>query len=170
MGVSGVGKSEIGKRLASRLEVPYVEGDDYHTPENVIKMAHGVPLNDIDRREWLQSLRTCISTARERGQSMVLTCSALKRRYRDILREADPHLMFIHLIGEHDLIASRMRNRPGHFMPPGMLESQFRDLEPPRPDENAISLDTRKTPEQIISEIIRNSPDKIGANWDDELS
>jgi gluconokinase len=164
MGVSGVGKSEIGMRLASTLGITYVEGDDYHTPGNVTKMARGIPLDDVDRREWLQSLRSRIEVAKEREQSIVLTCSALKRRYRDFLREADPHLFFIHLFGESDLIASRMRHRRGHFMPPLLLASQFRDLEPPLQDENALSLDIRKTPDQIISEIVQNTIERTATH------
>jgi gluconokinase len=170
MGVSGSGKSEIGTRLALELGVTYIEGDDYHTPSNLAKMAHGVPLDDADRREWLQSLQRRISAAKQRGESLVLTCSALKRRYRDFLRQGDPDLVFIHLVGDSDLIALRMRARLGHFMPLALLESQYRDLEPPQDDESVISLDIRKPPVQLVSEIVRRVPAAIKGKRDGDLS
>ena len=155
MGVSGAGKSEIGSRLALRLGVAYAEGDDYHTPGNVEKMAAGMPLDDADRIEWLQRLQWRIGAARETGESLVLSCSALKRRYRDFLRQGDPFLVFIHLAGEKDLIASRMQARSNHFMPPALLDSQYRDLEPPQPDERAIRVDIKNEPDELINEVLQ---------------
>ncbi len=169
MGVSGSGKSEIGRRLALRLGVTYVEGDDYHPCRNVTKMSGGVPLDDADRHEWLQCLQRRIGAARQRGESLVMTCSALKRRYRDCLREGDPDLVFIHLVGDSGLIASRLQVRSGHFMPPVLLESQYRDLELPAADENALSLDIRKTPDQLIEEILRRAPELVKAKQGGEL-
>ena len=158
MGVSGCGKSEIGSRLARRLGVAYVEGDDDHPPLNIEKMAAGIPLDDSDRQTWLLILQARIAGARQRGLGLVLSCSSLKRRYRDLLRGGDPDLLFVHLVGERDLIKSRMQARPNHFMPPTLLDSQFRDLEPPQEDERAIRLDIRKEPEQLVDEILQQTP------------
>jgi gluconokinase len=154
MGVSGSGKSEFGKRLATRLGVAYAEGDDYHKAENIAKMKAGSPLTDADRTEWLQTLQWRIGAAKESGESLVLSCSSLKRRYRDFLRQGDPFVVFIHLAGDSELIGARMRARTDHFMPLGLLASQFRDLEPPERDERAISLDIRKTLDQLIAEVL----------------
>lgn len=156
MGVSGSGKSAIGQRLAARLSVEYVEGDADHPPANIAKMAAGMPLTDEDRYGWLLLLQERIRKAAEQGKSLVLTCSALKRRYRDILRQGDPYLAFVHLDGDRDLIAQRMQARSGHFMPVTLLDSQFRDLEPLQPDERFVRLDIRMTPEAMIDEVVRH--------------
>lgn len=158
MGVSGCGKSEIGRRLADRLGLAYVEGDDDHPAVNVSKMAAGKPLDDADRQDWLLILQARIRAARERGIGLVLSCSALKRRYRDLLRQGDPALRFVHLAGERALIAARMQARGDHFMPLTLLDSQLRDLEPLAPDENGLRLDIRQPPEQLIENIIRHYP------------
>lgn len=155
MGVSGCGKSEIGSRLAACLGVAYVEGDDDHPAGNIDKMAAGTPLNDSDRHDWLLILQTRIKVAAERGEGLVISCSSLKRRYRDLLRGGDPELMFVHLVGDRDLIKSRMQARPNHFMPPALLDSQFRDLEPPQGDERALSIAINNTPERMIEEILQ---------------
>ena len=155
MGVSGAGKSEIGSRLAARLGVKYIEGDDCHTPHNVAKMAAGLALDDADRLEWLQMLEARIAAARKGGSSLVLSCSALKRRYRDLLRQGDPALVFVYLAGERDLIAARMQARPNHFMPLALLDSQFRDLEPPQADERAIQVDIKNGPKELIDEVLQ---------------
>lgn len=157
MGVSGCGKSEIGSRLAQRLGVAYVEGDDDHPQFNIDKMAAGIALDDSDRQAWLQILQARIKAAVESGQALVLSCSSLKRRYRDLLRGGDPDLVFIHLVGDRELIKSRMQARPNHFMPPALLDSQFRDLEPPQEDERAIRLDITQEPDKLIDEILRQS-------------
>ncbi|MDP3842277.1 MAG: gluconokinase [Oxalobacteraceae bacterium] len=156
MGVSGCGKSEIGRRLAHRLGLAYVEGDDDHPAANVAKMAAGTPLDDADRQDWLLILQARIRAARERGIGLVLSCSALKRRYRDLLREGDPALLFVHLDGARELIAARMQARGEHFMPLALLDSQLRDLEPPAPDENGLRLDIRHPPEQLIENIVQH--------------
>jgi gluconokinase len=155
MGVSGCGKSEIGRRLATALGIAYAEGDDDHPPANVAKMASGTALTDVDRRDWLLLLQTRIAQAAAHDSGLVLSCSSLKRRYRDLLRAGDPALMFVHLHGERALIARRMRERPGHFMPPALLESQLRDLEPLQEDEAGIVLDIANSPERLIEEIMR---------------
>jgi gluconokinase len=155
MGVSGCGKSEIGQRLAARIGCAYAEGDDDHPPANRAKMAAGIPLDDADRHGWLLQLQAKIRQANERDASLVLSCSSLKRRYRDLLREGDPDLVFVHLHGNRDLIAERMRARTGHFMPPSLLDSQFRDLEALAADEKGVLLDIRKEPGALIDEIMQ---------------
>jgi len=156
MGVSGAGKSVIGARLAAELGVPFLEGDSFHPVENVAKMSAGIPLNDEDRAGWLQALRGEISAARERGEGLVLSCSSLKRRYRDLLRSGDPELRFIHLHGGRDILEQRMRTRPGHYMPASLLDSQLRDLEPLQADEAGVRLDLTQSPQQLVSTILQS--------------
>lgn len=154
MGVSGCGKSEIGRRLAARLGYAYAEGDDYHPPANIAKMAAGNPLNDTDRQGWLQLLSARIGEAAACHEGLILSCSSLKRRYRDLLRGGDPALFFIHLQGDRDLLAERIQGRTGHFMPLSLLDSQLADLEPLAPDEAGIRLDISKPPAALIDEIL----------------
>ena len=156
MGVSGCGKSEIGQTLAAHLGVPYAEGDDYHTPANVAKMAAGIPLTDADRHDWLLTLQAKLGAAAASGASLVLSCSSLKRRYRDLLRGADPALVFIHLDGPRKLIAARMQARADHYMPMSLLDSQFAALEPLAPDERGLRLDIHATPEQLLAAIAQH--------------
>lgn len=157
MGVSGCGKSEVGRQLAARLGVEFVEGDAYHSAANVAKMAAGIPLTDDDRAEWLHTLQAHIASARAADAGLVLACSALKRRYRDLLREADPDLQFIHLDGARDVIAQRMQARTAHFMPTSLLDSQLRDLEPLEADEHGMRLDIVKPPAALAQEVLTNS-------------
>lgn len=138
MGVAGCGKSSVGAALAPLLDAVYLDGDDLHTPENIAKMVAGIPLDDADRAPWL---RLC-------GQQfvpvprLILGCSALKRAYRDVIRDAaGAPVRFVHLAGSRELIAARMSSRPGHFMPPALLDSQFAALEPPGDDEGAVTVD-----------------------------
>lgn len=154
MGVSGCGKSEIGRRLANRLGIAYAEGDDFHTAANIAKMAAGTPLDDADRHDWLLILQSKIRTATIAGESLVLSCSSLKRAYRDLLRAADPALQFLHLEGPRELIAARMRARPNHYMPMSLLDSQCAALEPLAPDELGLRLDIRRPPGQLIDDIV----------------
>ncbi|RJF97020.1 gluconokinase [Noviherbaspirillum cavernae] len=156
MGVSGTGKSEIGSRLAARLGVEFVEGDADHSPANIAKMAAGIPLNDEDRHGWLLLLQARIGKAADEGRGLVLSCSALKRRYRDILRGGDPNLAFVHLAGDRELIAARMLARRGHFMPMTLLDSQFRDLESLQDDERGIRVDIRLPSEAIIEQLMQS--------------
>lgn len=153
MGVSGCGKSEIGKRLATHLGIEYVEGDAYHPAANVAKMSAGMPLDDTDRSGWLKVLRDKIAEARYQGCGLVLSCSSLKRHYRDLLRTGDPDLTFVHLHGDRELISSRMQARPGHFMPPALLDSQLRDLELLQADERGFQADIRLAPDDLIAQI-----------------
>lgn len=155
MGVCGCGKSSVGSLLAARLGIPYTEGDDYHTPASVAKMAAGTALTDADRQQWLATLQEKIGAAAAAGTSLVLSCSSLKRRYRDLLRAYDPALVFIHLDGARALIAARMLARPGHYMPPSLLDSQFAALEPLGPDELGMRLDIDAPLEQLVDAAIR---------------
>lgn len=164
MGVSGCGKSEVGSRLAARLGIAHFEGDNDHPPANIAKMAAGIPLNDSDRQGWLLLLQARIRAAADAGLGLVVSCSALKRRYRDLLRQGDPDLVFLHLSGDRELIASRMRSRPGHFMPVKLLDSQFADLEPLGADERGVQLSITATPEQLVEQAVRHfSPGNEGA-------
>jgi gluconokinase len=141
MGVSGCGKSSVGIALAQALGVPFVEGDKHHSAANVAKMAAGIALNDDDRAAWLHSLQAEIRASVAAGTGIVVSCSALKRRYRDLLRAGDPALRFAHLDGSRELIAARMAARQGHYMPLSLLDSQLATLEPLQPDEAGLRLD-----------------------------
>lgn len=153
MGVSGCGKSEIARLLAQRLGIACAEGDDYHSTANVAKMAAGTPLTDSDRHDWLLTLQAKIGAAAGTGTGLVLSCSSLKRRYRDLFRAADPALIFVHLDGPRELIAARMQARPNHYMPMSLLDSQFAALEPLQPDERGLRLDIHAAPAALIEAI-----------------
>ena len=157
MGVSGCGKSEVGRALSEALGVPFLEGDDFHSAANVAKMSAGTPLTDDDRADWLLALQAQIRNACDSGIGLVLSCSALKRRYRDLLRVGDPALRFAHLLGERALIEARMKARPGHYMPPSLLDSQLQALEPLQADEAGIVLDIRKPIAELVAEILHLS-------------
>ncbi|QDU28808.1 Thermoresistant gluconokinase [Anatilimnocola aggregata] len=153
MGVSGSGKTTVGKLLAADLDWQFVDADDFHPTANVEKMRHGLPLNDDDRLPWLNSLREYLEGADSRGKSLVLACSALKHNYRDYLRADRPEVVrFVYLHGSPELIAKRQAERRGHFMPPGLLQSQFETLEPP---VDAIRVDITPAPEIIAERILR---------------
>lgn len=154
MGVSGCGKSSVGLQLAGALDVPFLEGDTYHSYANVAKMTAGVPLTDSDRADWLQALHEQIHDARLKDSGLVLSCSSLKRRYRDLLRSADPELRFAHLAGPRELIASRMAARKDHYMPTTLLDSQLAALEPLQEDEAGIVLDIGKPPAELVQQIL----------------
>lgn len=156
MGVSGSGKSTVGAALANHFTVPFLEGDAYHPVANVTKMTAGIPLDDDDRAGWLDALATEIGQARSEGRGLVLSCSALKRRYRDLLRTADPALRFVHLAGPRELIAVRMHGRPGHYMPPSLLDSQLSILEPLQADETGLTLDITLAPTALVERITRS--------------
>jgi carbohydrate kinase (thermoresistant glucokinase family) len=150
MGVSGAGKTVVGRRLADVLGVPFLEGDELHSAHNVQKMAQGTPLTDDDRRAWLDAIAARIANARQ----LVVACSALKRAYRDILRSADPALQFVHLTGDPALIAQRLSRRVGHYMPATLLGSQLATLEVPAPEEHAWTFDVADAPESIVAQIV----------------
>lgn len=154
MGVSGSGKSLIGRALADALGLTFVEGDAYHPPENVERMSRGIPLTDADRAGWLRALAARIRDARIKGEGLVVTCSALKRSYRDILRAESESLRFVFLRGSRDLIAERLAGRRGHFMPPTLLDSQIATLEEPLPDEGALVFDVSGSPQDIVAALV----------------
>jgi gluconokinase len=138
MGVSGSGKTTVGAALAQRLRVPFEDADDLHPPANVAKMSAGIPLDDSDRLPWLRAVG---AWQVEHATGGVMSCSALRRSYRDVLREAAPDQVFVHLAGERDVVARRVAGRPGHFMPAALVDSQFATLEPLGTDEHGITLD-----------------------------
>lgn len=155
MGVCGAGKSLIGEQFARELGVEFVEGDALHPPENVKRMAAGIPLTDDDRHGWLLAIATRIRDARGAGVGLVVSCSALKRKYRDLLRSAgDPNVRFIYLAGTRELLAERLSARRGHFMPPSLLDSQLATLEEPTPGEHAWMFDITKTPDAIVADLM----------------
>jgi gluconokinase len=147
MGVAGTGKTTIGPLLAARLGVPYAEGDDFHPRANITKMSAGVPLGDDDRWPWLDAIG---SWAHGRaGLGGVVSCSALKRSYRDRLRAEAPGVVFVHLAGDRSLIEDRMSHRQGHFMPTALLDSQFATLQPLQEDEAGVVVNVSGSPEEI---------------------
>ncbi|MFD3843907.1 gluconokinase [Streptomyces sp. NPDC058642] len=147
MGVSGTGKTTIGPLLAARLGVPYAEGDDFHPPANIAKMSAGTPLTDEDRWPWLDAIGDWADG--RAGLGGVVSCSALKRSYRDRLRAAAPGLVFVHLAGDRALIEDRMSHRQGHFMPTALLDSQFATLQPLQEDETGVAVKVTGSPEEI---------------------
>ena len=151
MGVSGCGKSTVGRALAEALGLRFIEGDEWHPPRNVALMAAGTPLTDDDRRDWLQALAGQLAAAAAQGQGLVLSCSALKRSYRDQLRAGAAALRIVYLHGSAALLAARMATRPGHYMPPSLLPSQLDTLEPPTADEGPILLDIALPPEALVA-------------------
>jgi len=154
MGITGCGKSTVGELLARKLGVDFVEGDDYHSRENVQRMKSGTPLTDDDRAEWLRALANRIRVAMDADAGVVLTCSALKRSYRDVLRSAAPQVRFIFLKGSRSLIEKRISTRQGHFMPPSLIESQLSTLEEPHSDEHAWLYEIEWSPEDIVTDIV----------------
>lgn len=153
MGVSGSGKSTVAQTLAARLGWEFGEGDELHPEANVRKMADGVPLTDEDRWPWLAAVRGWIDGHTDQDRPGVITCSALKRSYRDVLR--GPEVVFVLLQGAPALLRARMSHRSGHFMPESLLDSQLATLQVPGPDEQAVVVDIDGTPAQIVDEIVR---------------
>jgi gluconokinase len=159
MGVSGAGKSTVGRLIAERLDCPFRDADSFHPTANIEKMASGQPLTDEDRWPWLRAIAAWIAEHRAAGTTCVVTCSALKRVYRDLVTDnqrADVRLVY--LKGGIDLIAARLQARTGHFMPPALLRSQFDALEEPRADEHAIAVPIDAAPEEIADEAIKAMP------------
>jgi carbohydrate kinase (thermoresistant glucokinase family) len=153
MGVSGSGKTTVGKALAEALGWPFEEGDDLHPPANVAKMKAGVPLTDEDRAPWLAAVARWIDDQALRGEPGVITCSALKRAYRDRLRADRPHLWLVFLEGSRRVIAERLAQRHGHFMPASLLDSQLAALEPPGEDEPVIDVDIEAPLDQQVGAV-----------------
>ena len=153
MGVCGSGKSEIGERLAAQLGCRFIEGDDFHPQANLDKMRAGTPLDDDDRRGWLASLAGELAAAAQ-GAGAVLACSALKRSYRDQLRQGAPDLRLVYLQAAPAQVIARMQARQGHFMPVELVDSQFAALEPPQVDEHALVCPVEASPEYIVDTIL----------------
>ena len=154
MGVAGCGKTTAATNLHNALGWPVAEADDFHPEANIAKMSRGVPLTDEDRRPWLESLRAWMSEQADRGTRTIVTCSALKRSYRDLLAGAHGRVFFIHLVADEAALRERMERREGHFMPPALLPSQFADLEPLADDEDGVTVVSRPTPEQTLEAIL----------------
>jgi len=155
MGVSGSGKSTIAVRLAERLSWTFEDGDRFHPASNVAKMSAGQPLTDEDRWPWLQAIADEIDRVCQAGGHVVIACSALKRAYRHVLAHGRRDVRIVFLRGTQFLIADRLARRKGHFMPPGLLESQFKTLEPPAADENPVTVSVDASVETIVEDIIR---------------
>ena len=154
MGVSGSGKTTIAKELAAAEHWTILEGDAFHPPANVAKMKAGTPLTDDDRWPWLRAIATAIDAHRSRGENAVVACSALRRAYRDILIGDRRDVRLVYLKGSQELIAERMKARKGHFMPSSLLDSQFRTLEEPGPEEHPITVEIGGTPDEIVHAIM----------------
>ena len=156
MGVSGSGKSTVGAALARRLGVPFADADAFHPAANVAKMAAGTPLDDDDRRAWLDAVGQWLAD----HDDGVMSCSALKRKYRDQLRRHCPQTEFVHLSGSPEVIAARQASRPGHFMPASLMASQFATLEPLAPDERGTTLDVTHDIDSIVESYLAQAHPK----------
>lgn len=153
MGVSGSGKSTVASRLAQRMGWNFAEADTFHSPANIEKMRAGVPLADADRWPWLEAIAARIGTARRERKPLVVTCSALKRSYRDRLRSGHGDVCFVYLKGPYETVAERMAGRSGHYMPPSLLQSQYDTLEEPAPEEDAIVLSIADSPDVLVERL-----------------
>ena len=154
MGVSGSGKTTLGEGIAEAMGWLYAEGDDFHSQANVSKMASGVPLTDEDRWPWLRAIGTWIDEHERDGRSAVVTCSALKRAYRDLLREGRDHVRFVYLDVPQKVLEERLAKRTGHYMPPSLLPSQLSALEPLQDDEDGVVVHAHQTPEASLAEAL----------------
>jgi gluconokinase len=154
MGVSGCGKSTVGRTLASRLGATFLDADDFHPPANVERMRAGIALTDAERAPWLGALAARLSQAQTAGEPVVLACSALKRGYRDALRRGAPHLHLVHLTGSPALLAARIGARTDHYMPAKLLPSQLATLEAPGADERPITLDVALPADRLVAAIL----------------
>ncbi|SEL94809.1 gluconokinase [Streptacidiphilus jiangxiensis] len=164
MGVAGVGKTTVAMGLAERLGLPYGEADDFHPAANIAKMAAGIPLDDADREPWLRAIGAWLAERVAAGTGGVVTCSALKRSYRDLLRDACPDAFFLHLTGAHALVEERLAHRSGHFMKAYMLDSQLAILEPLTADENGAALDVGPTPESLVESAVALLPRPVNGD------
>ena len=153
MGVAGTGKSTVAHLIATALDLDLAEGDEFQPLSNVAKMSEGTPLTDEDRRPWLECLAEWTRDKAIAGRSTIVTCSALRRRYRDMLRTADPETFFVHLHGPDEIIAERMRERE-HYMPVSLLGSQLDTLEPLEPDERGVTIDVAGSVEDVVKEAL----------------
>jgi gluconokinase len=161
-GVSGAGKTKIGELLAQELHWKFYDADDFHPQVNIDKMERGEPLTDEDRQPWLQSLREAITRSLSANENAVLACSALKRKYRELLRvNADVKFVFLH--GSRARIADQLKQRRGHFMDPALLDSQFADLEEPESSEDMLTIELTGEPDELVEQIRQKlSPSRTG--------
>jgi len=155
MGVCGVGKTSIGRTLAERLGARFIEADDYHSVENRNAMAQGIPLSDEMRLPWLKRLSTAAEDARQ-SETVIMACSALKRSYRDLLRDGITNIQFVFLNGDRDIIADRIAKREDHFMPLSLLDSQIAILDLPTPDEKVLEVDITP-PKPVVDDIVERT-------------
>ena len=155
MGVSGCGKSTVGRAVAERLGWPFDEGDQFHLPASIAKMSAGIPLEDADRWPWLEKLASVIAEHERAGRSSVIACSSLRRAYRDVLRTGAPRVWFLHLAGSQAVLQARIDAREGHFFPPGLLASQYAALEALAPDEAGVVVDVRLPAEAQVEAGLR---------------
>jgi gluconokinase len=154
MGISGCGKSTVGQMLAEKLGMRFAEGDDYHPPANVAKMSKGQPLNDNDRMPWLKSMADDIKSWTEQDIPAVLSCSALKKSYRNILTNGNPKVRLVHLHGDTQIVRDRMTKRRDHYMPPSLIDSQIATLEIPEAQEKVLTINLADDPVKIVDQII----------------
>jgi gluconokinase len=154
MGVSGVGKTTVAIQLSHRLGWEFAEGDTFHPDENVLKMRSGHALNDEDRWPWLRRLAEWIGVCERKGVSAILTCSALKPSYRDVLGDGHPSVWFAFLAADRDVLLDRVLGRSGHYMPPSLLDSQLETLEPLQPDEPGVTLDAHRPGDEVVTALI----------------
>ncbi|HYP32109.1 MAG TPA: gluconokinase [Burkholderiaceae bacterium] len=154
MGVSGSGKTTVARIIAERLRWPFEEGDALHPPANVAKMAAGHPLTDEDRAPWLAKVADWVDARLDAGESGVITCSALKRKYRELIDRRGERVEFVYLHGSRELIATRLATRQGHFMPSSLLDSQFATLEEPADDEPVIRVEIGAAPESVAGDVL----------------
>ena len=154
MGVSGSGKSTVGKLLARELKAEFLEGDELHPPRNVERMASGIALTDTDRRDWLLAIAEQIADASASHHGLIVACSALKRGYRDMLRAASAQLRFVYLHAEPALLEARLEQRTGHYMPASLLTSQLQTLEAPLPAEGALALGASLAPAHLAAQAV----------------
>jgi gluconokinase len=170
MGVSGSGKSTLARSLAERLHWEFQEGDELHPPANVAKMSRGEPLTDDDRRPWLEAIGRWLDERRAKGDHAVVTCSALRRSYRDLLRDGRPDVAFCHVTASAELLAERLEERRGHYMPASLLPSQLATLEPLEPDEQGTTVSADGDREEVLAEALRGLglADEVDDAPDDE--
>ncbi len=161
MGVSGSGKTTVAAGIAQALGWTLLEGDAFHPPANVAKMRSGTPLTDEDRWPWLRAIAARAHALSAQGQSTVIACSALKRAYRDILTGGRADAVLVYLEGSQAVIAARMAHRQGHFMPPGLLDSQFATLQPPGPEENPVVVDIAVATGTVIADAVRQVSQRL---------
>lgn len=154
MGVAGSGKSTTGAMLSKRLERPFADADDLHPRQNIEKVQRGIPLTEEDRRAWLDRTREWIAEKRRQGSGCIVSCSALKRDYRDYVKSVAPDMLIIYLRGDKDTIETRISKRKGHFFPAELLEVQFQLLEEPVVDEGIVEVDIRQSPQEIADQIV----------------